>query len=167
MPQDITKRDVNLGDVMFGWKIREYEKTPRDRRWYMIMGVITVLLLVYSIFTDNYLFSLIIVLFGIVLFMHEIQEPLELDIAVTETGVLVGKKFYRFSELDQYWIIYDPPYVKNLYLITKSVLKNRISIPLLDNDPRPVRDYLEQFLEENLDEEEEPLSDRLSRMFNL
>ena len=50
---------------------------------------------------------------------------------------------------------------------TNNILKHRLQVPLLDNDPRPIREYLNEFLVEDLDQEEEPLSDRLGRMFKL
>ena len=167
MPQDIIKNEVDIGDVVFEWTVKEYEQHEHNRNWYIFMGIIGVALVAYALISGNYLFALVIVLFGIILFMHDMVEPMNVPIVITETGIVVGKKYYRFSEIKSFWIIYDPPTVKNLYLGLDSFLNHRIQIPLLDNDPRPVRDHLEQFVEEDLEKEEEPLSDRISRLFKL
>jgi hypothetical protein len=37
----------------------------------------------------------------------------------------------------------------------------------MDFDPRPIRDYLSQYLTENFDEEEEPLSDKMARLLKI
>ena len=109
MPQDIIKNEVDIGDVVFEWTVKEYEQHDRERRWYILMGVIGVLLVGYALISGNYLFALIIVLFGIILFMHDMVEPMEVPVVITETGIVIGKKYYRFSELASFWMIYDPP----------------------------------------------------------
>lgn len=167
MPQDIMREDVNTGKIIYEWTVKEYDQPERNRRWYISMGIIAAAFIVYAIIAGNYLFALLIALFGIILFLHDILEPVDVTFAVTETGIILGKKFYRFSELKNFWMIYDPPTVKNLYFGLNGLIRHRLLVPLLDNDPRPIRDYLNQFIEENLDEEEEPSSEKISRMLRL
>ena len=167
MPKDLTKESVNTGNVVYEWLIKEYEEYDRSKRWYIIAFSAGILLVVYALFTANYLFALVIILFGIVLYMHEMQPPLDVYFAVTETGIIIGKKFYRFSELAGFWLIYNPPHVKNLYFRMKNVVRSRLKIPLLNYDPRPIREYMKQFIEEELEHEEEPVSDRLARLFKI
>jgi hypothetical protein len=154
MPKDITRVDVPLGDVVFTWEVNEYEKYIRDRRWYMIMGGLGVLLVAYAVFSANYLFALIIILFAIVMYLHDIQTPLAIPFAITSTGIILGVKHYRYSELANFWLIYNPSEVKNLYFTLNNSIKHRLQIPLLDNDPLQIRDYLLQYLPEDLDQEE-------------
>jgi hypothetical protein len=167
MPQDLLKNNVNLGTVVYNWKISEYQKFDRGRRWYLGVGLLAAALIAYAIISANYLFALIIVLFGIILFLQEMNEPAELDFAITNTGVVIGTKFYTYSELDKYWIIYNPPEVKMIYFEPKNVFKHRLSADLGEIDPVEVREYLNQFLYEDLDKEDEPLSDRLGRLLKM
>jgi len=167
MPVDITKENIPMGDVVYQWAVKEYNKYYRTRRWYVLTSILAVALLIYAIWTHDYLFALVLVLIGIILFLHQIQEPMDVLFAITETGIVVGKKFYKFSELNNFWMIYNPPDVKNLYFGINGAIKHRIQIPLLDYDPRPVRDYLKQYLEEDLEQEDEPMSDRIARLFQL
>ena len=167
MPINLSKEDANFGQIVYQWKVKEYQRYDRDRRWYIFMGTIGVLLIIFALVTANYLFALLIVLFGVILFLSDMREPLEVPFAITNTGIIIGDKYYRYSELDSFWMIYNPPDVKNLYFSFSSAMKHRMQIPLLDYDPRPVRDYLNQFLTEDLDQEEEPLSDRIARLFKL
>lgn len=168
MPKDLTKEAANTGNVVFEWLIKEYEEYERTKRWYIFALLFGVLMVIFALFTANYLFALVIILFGIVLYMHEMQPPLDVYFAVTETGIIIGKNFYRFSELAGFWIIYNPTGgVKNLYFRLKNVVKHRVKIPLLDYDPRPIKDFISQYLEEETEHEEEPLSDRLARLFKI
>lgn len=167
MSINLAKEDANVGKIIYQWKVREYEQPERNRRWFITMGVIAILLLAYGFWTTNYMFVLIIALFGIILFLHDHQEPMEVNFAMTETGIVIGNTFYKYNELTSFWIVYNPPAVKNLYFGRKSYLRHRVLIPLLDNDPRPIKNYLGQYLDEDITQEEEPISDRLSRLFKL
>lgn len=167
MPIDLTKSDAKAGKIVFEWVVREYEKYDRDRRWYIASGILGVALLAYAVLSGNYLFALIIALAGIILFVEDMQEPLSVSFAITETGIILGKKFYRYGELKDFWIIYNPPAVKNLYFGLNGLVRHRLQVALGDVDPRPVRDYLSQFLSEDLTQEEEPASERIARMFKI
>jgi len=167
MPVNLAKENANIGDIIFQWTVKEYEQDVRDRRWFILMGVLGVSLILFAVLTSNYLFVLVVVLFAIILFLHSMQAPLEVDFAITQTGVVIGNKFYRFSEFEGFWLIYNPPEVKTLYFSFNSFIKHRIHIPLHDNDPLPIREHLIKFVDEDFEQEEEPLSDRLARLFRL
>lgn len=167
MPKKLSSEEVNLGEIKFGWEVKEYENHDHDRRWYIMMGVVAITFFVYALATANYLFALILALFGIILFLQDLHPARTLNFVITTTGVVLGEKFYSFTELKGFWMIYNPPAVKNLYFSTGDLVKHRLSIPLFDNDPRPIRNFLNEFLEENLEEEEEPLSERMSRLFKI
>ncbi len=167
MPQNILNSDINIGDVQYEWNVKEYERHERGKNWYVMMGLLGAVMVTYGVVSGNYLFALITVLFGIILFMQDMVEPMEVYFALTNTGIVVGKKYYRYSELNNFWIIYNPPFTKNLYFSQDSILRHRIQVPLYDFDPRPIRDYLNQYLQEDLAQEEEPLSDRMGRLMKM
>jgi hypothetical protein len=167
MPQDLTKEQVNFGEIIFSWSFKEYEKHERTLRWYWIMSIVGLTMLVYAILSQNYLFAIILVLFSIIIFLQDKNEPIEMPFAIVQTGIIIGDKYYRFSELNDFWIIYNPPEVKILYFGLKNVIKHRVSVPLGDIDPRPVHEYLSQFVTENLEEEDEPFSDKMGRLLKL
>ncbi|MFA7653772.1 MAG: hypothetical protein WCX97_01885 [Candidatus Magasanikbacteria bacterium] len=167
MPINILKENVNLGKIMFQWSIKEYEKFERERSWYILVAIIGIALLSYAIIVANYLFALILVLLGIISFLHEMQDPMDVPFAITEIGIVLGGKFYRYSEIKNFWIIYNPPEVKKLYFSTDAVLRGVIQVPLLDYDPRPIRQFLSQYLLEDLTQEEEPLGDMIARRWQI
>ena len=167
MPQDLLKQNVNLGKIAYSWKFNEYQKFDRSKRWFLIAGIFAAVLITYAAYSANYLFALIIVLTGIIIILQEMNVPTELDFAVCSGGIVVGTKYYSFSELDKYWIVYNPPEVKMIYFEPKSIFKHRLGIPLDDVDPVELRAHLNQCLFEDLDKEDEPLSDRIGRLVKI
>lgn len=167
MPIDITKNEVNIGEVVYEWELQEYEQPERSARWYWIMGLVGAALFVYAVVSADYLFGLFVALLAIIIFLRTTQAPAAVPFAITTTGVVLGKKYFRFSELSKFWIIYNPPVTKNLYFSTQSWMKHRLIVPLYDFDPMPVREFLGQYLVEDLEQEEEPFVDQMGRLLGL
>ncbi len=153
----------NHGQTLIKWHFPEFEKPERSMSWYIVMLTIFVALLIYSTVTLNFLFAIIIIMVVIILFLHQRKDPLELEIKITEAGIEIGEKFYAYKDLDKFFIIYEPPEISNLYLEFKNKLKPSLSIPLKKENPIKVRDILIDFLAENVDQEDEPSSDSLTR----
>ena len=167
MPKDLTRENVLTGDVVYAWEINEYEQYDRGVWWYVLMGGLGLALLATALLTNNYLFALVIVLFAIILYLHEMQTPLSVPFTITTIGIALGRKFYRFSELKNFWIIYQPGQAQNLYFSLGGAINHRLQIPLLDTDPLAIRDFLLQYLREDLSQEEEPAADRFARVLKL
>lgn len=163
----IIREDTLIGDILKEWTIQEYEKHDRGILWYIIMSGLGIFFVIYGIVTNDFLFSLIIVLFAIILFLQAHQEPKQILFKITELGVVVGNRFYSFSELDFFFLIYNPPEVKTLFLETKETLKPMIRVPLLDMNPVDIKNVLRAYLPENFERENEPLSDRAARNWQI
>lgn len=165
MPKQLTENQL-IGDVLFEWIVPEYDKHERPRRWYMIMGTVAAVLILFGMFSGNFLFSLIIILAAIILFLQSQQEPLHVVFAITELGVIVGNRFYEYGELESFYIIYEPPDVKTMFIETDSIFRPRLRVPLVDMNPLDVQAVMRAYLLEDI-EKEEPYSDRFARNWRI
>lgn len=166
MPKQITP-DVNIGKIHHEWTVLEYEQHQRNLTWYIIMLIAGLLLVGYALFTGNLIFALIIILSAIILFLQSQQHPHKIPFRIAEFGVIVNTRFYPYSELEDFYIIYNPPEVKMLFIETKSSLRPRLRVPLMDEDPNEIRFTLREFLPENIKKEDEPFSDMIARKWML
>lgn len=166
MPQNL-QNGVSVGTVLQQWKIAEYEQFQWNKNWYILMGVVGTLCILYGILSGNFLFVFIVLLVAIILFLQKNQTPPLVQFAITDEGVVVGSRFYQYSEFKDFHLIYKPPEVKTLFLETKTALRPTLRISLEDMNPLEVRSALLQFLPENTDATEEPLSDRAARNFRI
>ncbi len=156
----------DLGKILFKWQFPEFPKYDRKRGWYIWGGIIIFVFIIYSIITSNFLFALITVIFTLTIMLFR-QSENTVDFKITEDGIVVNSKFYEYKEIKNFYIIYEPPEVKNLYFEPKSLLSPRIPINLEDQNPVLIRKTLLQYLDEDLDRENEPTSDQFSRLFKL
>jgi|YNPNPStandDraft_1061719.scaffolds.fasta_scaffold33536_2 hypothetical protein len=156
-----------MAKVLMSWQIQEFEKHKKSTLWYVVGGVILILLLWYCIATSNFLFAIILLMFAIITVLYDFYESKEIEFALTSAGVKFGEKMYSYEEFKRFWIVYEPTDVKKLYLEFNSVLKPRLAIPLNDIDPNKVRQILQGYVKEDLNETDEPLTDFLGRLFKL
>jgi len=149
------------------WSFKEYIKYNRSKSWYIVASVVGIIIIIHAVITANLLFALIIVMVGIIMLINQHNHPAEMKFKISHSGVEINSKKYSFNEINKFWIIYQPPEVKNLYFTFKSSLTPRLSIPLEKQNPLKIRKFLKQYLEEDLDQEYEPASEAIGRMFKL
>lgn len=154
------------GEVLVTWPVDEYENHTRGLLWYLLFALLGSAALIYALATQNFLFAVIVMMFGVIIGLSSLRDPRQMDFVVTEIGVGVGHQFFSFKELENFWILYDDE-VKNLYFEFKRSLRPHLVVPLYDVNPLPVREILLEFLDEELEDFEEPLSDYFGRLLKL
>ncbi len=159
--------EEKYGKKLISWNFPEFIKYERSRGWYVIALIIGGLLLLYAVVTVNFLFALIVIIVAVILFLKTSEEANNIEFTIYEAGIKVGEKFYEYKELKNFYLIYEPPEVKSLYLDFQSSLRPRLQIPLEDKNPVKVREILLDYLNEDLDKENEPISDGLGRILKL
>lgn len=182
--------DIKSEKDVISWLIPEYQGEEKTKLWYAIYSLIGIALLVYAIFTQNFIFAIIIVFAAILLVLFDGGHPGMLEVVISDKGVRVGKEFYSYDQIEDFFIIYDPEEnVKNLYLEFKrfarptlpeneptryswlfwlvNFARTRFSIPLQDMNPIIIRRNLLKYVKENLERTTIPLSEQLTKLFRL
>lgn len=149
-----------------GWQVPEFERHARGRSWYLLMGLIALLLVGYAMATANFLFAIIVILFAVVVVLHGRLEPPAVEVALHEFGIALNHRFYGWSDVVAFWIAYEPPAVKKLYL-DFSGFRPRLTVSLAEADPVRVREILGKYCKEDLKKEGEPASELLARILKL
>lgn len=153
--------------MLINWSFPEFVVPERSRNWYIIATIIGVLLLLYAILTANFLFGLIIIISAIIMFLQAHKEAGQVAFGISETGIVIDDKFFDFKSFKNFYLIYEPPQTKNLYLEFDSWWRPRLSIPLEDINPIKVRQILLTHLTEDLTKEAEPLSEALNKKLKI
>ena len=158
---------ANIGQVLLRWNFMEFHRIHRPKSWWIIAGIITAALVIYSVFTGNFLFALIILIIVILMVNEFRRSPRRLECQITNNGIAVGKKFWRYKEIHSYWIAYHPPEIANLYFSPKNPLDPRVPVHLSNINPLKLRSLLNKYLEEDLAIEDIPTSEALARLLKL
>lgn len=163
-----SEKKIDYGKKIAGWKVPEFDKHKREQGWYILSSIVAILLIVYAFLSGNFLFAAIIVIGALIIILHDGQEPLMVNFVITDEGLIVGKRFYEYDVVKNFSLVYKPKdNVKNLYFEFKNVIRPRLSIPLKNLNPLPIRENLLKYLPEDLDRTDQPLSEALGKLFKL
>ncbi|OIO49098.1 MAG: hypothetical protein CO042_04765 [Parcubacteria group bacterium CG_4_9_14_0_2_um_filter_41_8] len=149
------------------WKIPEYREHERSKKWYIIAIAILGLLLLYAVLSANFLFAIILICASLTIALQIQKKAPEIDFEIQESGILIGNKKYSFNQFSRFWMYYEPDEAKTLFLEFKGKFRPRISIPLQNKNPLNVRAILLKYLPEDVEKENEPLSEQLARLLKL
>lgn len=152
--------------ALLTWRAPEYHQHEKSAWWFIIAGMAAAVLIFYGIKTDGWTFSIAVAVFAAVYYLMHREQPPIVDVKISEAGVKVGHHIFPYSHLKYFWIIYDPPFVKRLYLRETSRFHPEVFISLEDTNPAQVRAVLSRHTEE-LKGKHEPFSDSLVRLFRL
>ena len=165
MPEKFTEQTLT-GDVSVDWNVVEYEQHVRGTLWHVLVISIGIILVIYALATDNFLFAIIIILAAIILFLQSSVAPERVYFAITDLGVILGNRFYTYDEFRAFYIIYTQE-VQTIFFDTKAALRPDLRVPMTEDiDPMEIRQMLQEVLEEDL-EKEEPFADRAARRWKM
>lgn len=154
-------------DILLSWSFPEFTKHQRSRAWYLWFFVTIVGLIGMSLLTTNYTFIAVVIMAALVLILRFRREPAQVPVEVTAKGISVGGRPYAWTDFKDFWIIYRPPQVKQLYLTFKSLIRPELNIGLTEQNPLKIREILREHLLENIEREEEPGAEQLARYFKM
>jgi hypothetical protein len=170
MPEEIKKEikvEEDHGKKLAEWEFSEYVKYERSTAWYIGLGIVEVVIVIYSILSKNFLFGIIAILVGLILILHSKREPAGLKCRIFEDGIQVGSNFYEWDDIRSFRIVYEPPKVKLLYIDLKSIFMPDFSVPLNNQNPLEIRKILKTYLLEDLEKKYETMTDRMNRWLRL
>lgn len=175
-----TQEQKNERIASISWKIFDRSKPERGKNWYIFAGIFIAICLFTSFFeiqnwrpvflgyNSNFLFSIIIVLAGIVMFINERRDPREMAFLADGDGVTIGEKFYDYDVIKDFSIVYKPKNeLSKLYFEFKNPVQPRLSLELRDQNPVVVRNFLLRYLREDLERLNQPLSEQLTNILKL
>ncbi len=166
------------GKILHQWSFPEFEHHQHGLGWKMSMTLLLLAGIGFSFWYRNITLAFLLFSFGIVLIAREMQGPEIMRVYIKEGGVeLILEDHHRdqkpatttvaWKDIQRFWIIYQPPEIKNLYIRFISPFRNRLKIPLVNENPVEIRNTLNQFLDEDLSITEEPFTDLLARRLKL
>lgn len=147
---------------LIGWEAPEfdyYEKTPA---WYTLMGLIGIILVIYAFATKNPVMGITFILMFVVIFLYANKKPPILKFGITPKGIRIQDRIYYFTNIESFWIFYDPPRVKMLSFKSTKTLMPLIRIPLGNANSLEVRRILLEYVDE--EEQIESFVDHIARM---
>jgi len=132
----------------FEWKALEFPKKEKNKSWFIIPALITIIIGLFALLTENILFLIAIILAFIIFYNYANKDPKIVRFKINEKGLEIDKRLYDYDSLRSFWIFYDPPEQKEISFRSRKTLLPYIRIPLDNQSPNEIRKYLLKFLPE-------------------
>jgi hypothetical protein len=148
-------------DIIYSWAAPEFLYHKKSLSWHLAVYSV-ILLLVGVMFILKQWFAIpVFLLIAVLIYQYAEVKPRNVDVAITRLGIMVGEKFYPFSEIRVFWILYNPPLKQLNFELTKR-FSPVISVSLKGVDSGSVKDILSINIVED-DTRTEDLMDRMIR----
>jgi hypothetical protein len=147
------------------WEGKEFQEYERNRKWYLLVGVIGALLTIGALVLQQWLTAPVFALATFVVLRHADDKARTVSYQISRLGVTVDDKFHPYNELKTYWIVYNPP-AQTITFQNIGRFKPLIKLNLEDMDPEVVRETLKPYLAETPKQSEDFL-DKFSRFIRL
>ena len=130
------------------WHAYEHEHIERGRDWYWALGIFAVAVSLISALLGNILFGILILVAAGTLAALASSPPPLVEFELSDRGIRVGETMHRYEEIISFWVEDHDANPPVLLVDTIKWLSPNLVIPLSDADPRLVRAYLAERVEE-------------------
>ena len=104
-PQDIPE-DENDDSVLIRWEAPEYTHHERGAGWYVIFGIVTLVLVVAAILIiKSITFAILVPVMAIALFVYTQHSPELLRYTLSRKGLHINDKLYAYSQFKSFGIV--------------------------------------------------------------
>jgi hypothetical protein len=152
--------------VVLNWEAPSFQKNERTMKWYLGAGLLIAALIGYSAWQRDWFIIIITIIVSAVSFwyLHTIH-PTNIKYRITPIGIYLDERFYPFSEMHSFWMVYNES-VKNIYIAFRKKYLPTLTINVENVDPIILKGYLLKKLPEQ-EGRSESLVDKLTRLLGL
>jgi hypothetical protein len=112
----------------FEWETAEFEKTEKEKSWFIMPAIIAIILCVFALITDNPLFVVLVIAGFVSFYIYARKSPRIVKFRIDEKGVEVDGRLHEYTDLRSFF-----PYLR---------------IPLDKENPAEIRKFLLRFIPE-------------------
>jgi hypothetical protein len=132
----------------FEWETAEFEKTEKEKSWFIMPAIIAIILCVFALITDNPLFVVLVIAGFVSFYIYARKSPRIVKFRIDEKGVEVDGRLHEYTDLRSFWLFYNPPLEKTLSVRGKKTFFPYLRIPLDKENPAEIRKFLLRFIPE-------------------
>lgn len=128
--------------ALLSWTAPEYIKHSKGVVWFLLAGIVALVCVGYAVYTASWTMAIaFIALAGVYVISHH-REPTEITVSVNDFGLQVGTRSIPYNQIKAFWVVYHPPHIKVLKLLTSDKFMAELSIQLDGQEPGELRQVL-------------------------
>jgi hypothetical protein len=155
------EEEYKKSKVLYSWAAPMRAFVRRDRKWFLSIAVIALILVFFLVIVDKPLLIAVILATVFLVYVLATTKPDILEHEITNKGIYTLKKLYKWSEIKSYWFVKVKD-VEMLYIETKIRFFPRLILLVGDSSIEELNNLLQKHIPYNYIEEQS----RLSKFFD-
>lgn len=121
--------EMREGDeTVVRWQASEYIQHDKNTGWYIGLGVVTVLLVLFAIFViDSWTFAVLIPVMAAALLVYALHPPAVLSYTLSRKGLHVNDRLHSFTEFREFGVVKDDS-ENSVYLIPRKRFQPGVTV---------------------------------------
>jgi len=159
------KVDFSAEKPVFSWESPEFIRYKRDKRWFLYVGIIAIVLIVVFWLLKQRSGAILVFVASIVFMSLSGTKPRNIRCAVYSEGLVVGSRVYNYSQFKSFSLIGSVDLPK-IYLLPAGRLAGQVILPLGSENPGQIKLFIGKHLPEE-ESKREDIQDTLNRFFKM
>lgn len=147
--------------ILYAWKAPSRVFIPRDRVWFLTVGAIALVFILFFAFLLDYVVILVICVIVLIAFLLASVPPEKVEHQITTRGVKSFDTMYKWKDLKSFWIAQKHG-LKLLYIDTKLRFPGRLLMLMKSRDEIKIIKHLRKFIDFKEFEEKQGWLSRVS-----
>ncbi len=158
--------DMEKEKTIINWEAPEFSYIEKEPIWFLSVGLFGAIFLIYSIWQQNLLFAIFIIISSLLLFHWAKEKPKTLLFTLSEDGINIGENHsYLWSNLEYFCILKshrEHDHFGELIIRRKDRINPYLTIHIPANQLVEIREYCLLYLKES--EYTETYTDAIQRL---
>lgn len=109
LPDDQAQEDDELSDEpVVTWVAHEYIHQEKGTTWFLLFGIVVVILMAVSIFVmGSVSFAILLAVIAVVVVVYSRRPPRELTYSLTDSGLVIDDRLHSFDDFKSFGVIRD------------------------------------------------------------
>ena len=163
--QEIRELPTRYGSILLHWDALEHDPFELGPKATIISIILLIAIIAWALYTNSPIMAVTFILIGMTGYLALGHEPAIIPFYLTTKGIVAGKEFYEFENIESFHLYDEPPFDNLLSIKTNGNLVSHVHIPITTLPIKELRTTLLQFVPE--DKHEPGLVDTLEKFLHI
>ncbi len=157
--------DKNGERILFSWRAQEHVNIGKLKQYKKWVLVLSAAMAVWALLQSNYLFLVILALWGVIVMIMMDVKPRIHEFLVMETGIKIGDELFAYIDMQKFWVIQEIKHRKKIFVFKfTNPMKGKIHIPVPAARAEEIRLTINQYVPQS--EHEYSVLDSIDNLFS-
>lgn len=153
------------GSTLLHWQAPEHEPLELGHRSRLFATFLLIAIVAWALYTNSALMAITFILIGVTGYLALNREPEIVNFSITTKGILAGRNFYEYEDIESFHFYEEPPFDNLLSLKTNGHLVSHVHVPIMTQSREDLYKVLSHYVPE--DKHDPSMVDIIEKMLHI